>query len=345
MKAIKFYKHVVQSVEKFILKCKQEYKIPGLYVIDSIVRQSRHQFGAEKDVFAPRFARNMQTTFANLYQCSPEDKSKIIRVLNLWQKNNVFAPDVIQPLFDLANPSHPIYQNQSSGHDSAINGMLGTMAQESPAPNLNDDGIGMSDATGPGVGTNVIDPSTIRHLQQLMMMRQKNNEPIASTSANAAGDSVKFNKNLLDYDYGDDEDDDNRGQSPRQSQQQSQSNSTIDNNNISQLLNDPNVLRQLHNLQKLKQMEEKQSKLAEMRMQEEAFEKQLATMLKKLPFANECDLSRQDSSMFNMQSSSMNANQNGPVYMTSSAADQCKCNMLTFVVRRVCFFFPPFSHY
>lgn len=122
MKAIKFYKHVVQSVEKFILKCKQEYKIPGLYVIDSIVRQSRHQFGTEKDVFAPRFARNMQQTFANLFQCSPEDKSKIIRVLNLWQKNNVFAPEVIQPLFDLADPNHPIYQNQGASQDTSVNG-------------------------------------------------------------------------------------------------------------------------------------------------------------------------------------------------------------------------------
>lgn len=121
MKAIKFYKHVVQSVEKFILKCKQEYKIPGLYVIDSIVRQSRHQFGTEKDVFAPRFARNMQSTFANLFGCSPDDKSKIIRVLNLWQKNNVFAPDVIQPLFDLADPTHPIYQTQNI-QDSSSNG-------------------------------------------------------------------------------------------------------------------------------------------------------------------------------------------------------------------------------
>lgn len=43
IKAIKFYKHVVQSVEKFIQKCRPDFKIPGLYVIDSIVRQSRHQ--------------------------------------------------------------------------------------------------------------------------------------------------------------------------------------------------------------------------------------------------------------------------------------------------------------
>lgn len=128
MKAIKFYKHVVQSVEKFILKCKPEYKIPGLYVIDSIVRQSRHQFGPEKDVFAPRFARNIKQTFANLFRCSPEDKSRIIRVLNLWQKNSVFAPEVIQPLFDLADPNNPIYQtlppvNSSMDISTSSNGL------------------------------------------------------------------------------------------------------------------------------------------------------------------------------------------------------------------------------
>lgn len=153
---------------------------------------------------------------------------------------------------------------------------------------------------------NQFDPSTIRQLQQLQqfLIRQTNSEPIASTSSNsvAVQDSVKFNKKLLDYDYGDDEEED-KGNSPRQSQQQS----SIDNNNISQLLNDPNVLRQLQNLQKLKQQEEKQSKLAEMRLQEEAFEKQLATMLKKLPFANECDLSRQESQIYGMQNPNLNA--------------------------------------
>lgn len=134
--------------------------------------------------------------------------------------------------------------------------------------------------------TSQLDSSTIRQLQQLQqfLMRQTNSEPVASTSTNSliVQDSVKFNKKLLDYDY-DDEDDDDKIQSPRLSQQQ-----------LNQLINDPNVLRQLHNLQKLQQQEEKQTKLTELRIQEEAFEKHLATVLKKLPFANECDLSRQD---------------------------------------------------
>lgn len=98
---------------QLMLQCKPEYKVPGLYVIDSIVRQSRHQFGVEKDVFAPRFAKNMQTTFLNLLKCPQEDKSKVIRVLNLWQKNAVFPSEVIQPLFDLADPNHPIHKEQA----------------------------------------------------------------------------------------------------------------------------------------------------------------------------------------------------------------------------------------
>ncbi|KAJ6648579.1 SR-related and CTD-associated factor 8, partial [Pseudolycoriella hygida] len=308
MKAIKFYKHVVQSVEKFILKCKAEYKVPGLYVIDSIVRQSRHQFGAEKDVFAPRFARNMQNTFANLFRCAAEDKSKIIRVLNLWQKNSVFAPEVIQPLFDLADPSHIIYQNQPP-IESSSNGinLNSSMNQESPPPNMDDGHTMSSDTSGPmAIPTaSQLDSSTIRQLQQLqqLLIRQTGSEPIGgSSSSSAPPDSVKFNKKVLDYDYGDDEDDDNdRTTTPR-----NQNNLLTESNSIAQLLNDPNVLRQLQNLQKLKQQEEKQSKLTEMRLQEEAFEKHLATVLKKLPFANECDLSRQpneQNQIFGMQSS------------------------------------------
>ncbi|WAR07345.1 SCAF4-like protein [Mya arenaria] len=108
IKAIKFYKHVVQSVEKFIQKCKPEYKVPGLYVIDSVVRQSRHQFGAHKDVFAPRFTKNIIITFQHLFKCPADERSKIVRVLNLWQKNEVFSSEIIQPLLDLvADPTKP----------------------------------------------------------------------------------------------------------------------------------------------------------------------------------------------------------------------------------------------
>ena len=50
-------------------------------------------------------------------------QSKIIRVLNLWQKNQVFAADVIQPLFDLADPNHPIHKELSSAMTAQNNGL------------------------------------------------------------------------------------------------------------------------------------------------------------------------------------------------------------------------------
>lgn len=144
-----------------------------------------------------------------------------------------------------------------------------------------------------------LDSSTIRQLQQLQqfLLRQTGSDSQnAASSSGAQQDSVKFNKNLLDYDYGDDEEED-KPQTPRPQNVEVcvpyilsvcfeslififYFSFPFQNNNIAQLLSDPNVLRQLQTLQKLKQQEEKQSKLTEMRLKEEAFEKHLATVLK-----------------------------------------------------------------
>lgn len=113
--------------------------------------------------------------------------------------------------------------------------------------------------------------------------------------ANAVSkDQVKFNKKLLDFDYGSDDDDDKNSPSvPLPANAGMPDLSQVPAGNIAQILSDPNVLKQLQNLQKLKQQEEKQTKLSEMMLKEEKFEKHLASVLMKLPFANECDLSRQ----------------------------------------------------
>jgi len=54
-------------------QCRPEYKIPGLYVVDSIIRQSRHQFGPAKDVFGPRFLRNIAVLFQSVLSCPSSD--------------------------------------------------------------------------------------------------------------------------------------------------------------------------------------------------------------------------------------------------------------------------------
>ena len=200
IKGIKFYKHIVQSVEKFIQKCKPEYKIPGLYVIDSIVRQSRHQFGPDKDVFAPRFAKNAQVTFYHLYKCSEEEKSKVIRVLNLWQKNGVFTTEDIQPLFDMAKPNSEIYrqldqQMKTTGKIQVQSTV--TPVKEEPRGRQQESGAVASNGGG-------IDKKAMQELQSIKQLL-KNPPP------------VQFNKKLLDFDYSDEEDEGGRDEAVPQS--------------------------------------------------------------------------------------------------------------------------------
>lgn len=45
-------------------------------MIDSIVRQSRHQHGIEKDVYGLRFAKNILNTLHHVEKCPSDDKVK-----------------------------------------------------------------------------------------------------------------------------------------------------------------------------------------------------------------------------------------------------------------------------
>lgn len=188
MKGVKFYKHIVQSVEKFIGKCRPEYKIPGLYVIDSIVRQSRHQFGVERDVYAARFSRNLQLTFNNLFSgCSADDKPKIVRVLNLWQKNGVFNSQIIQPLLNMANPNSDLTLPTESTLSADSPGNLDTSKQ----------------------GQNSKYPARIYNSSNSNSNSQYVKNSGSSGKHQRSGESgLRFSKNMLDFDYDEDDDDD-----------------------------------------------------------------------------------------------------------------------------------------
>lgn len=197
MKGVKFYKHIVQGVEKFIVKCRPEYKIPGLYVIDSIVRQSRHQFGIERDVYAARFSRNLQITFNSLFSgCSADDKPKIVRVLNLWQKNGVFNSQVIQPLLDMANPNSALTLPTES-----------TLSADSPVNNLNTDSSKKGQTSKypmhhfSGNSNNNSQPYTKRD-------SSSSGKHHRSRESVGGGGGLRFSKNMLDFDYDEDDDDD-----------------------------------------------------------------------------------------------------------------------------------------
>ena len=74
-----YYKHVVMSVEKLIQKCKPEFKLSGVYVIDAIVRQSRHQ-NKDKDTYAGRFETNIHVTAQHLFKSSRSDQVQLSRI-------------------------------------------------------------------------------------------------------------------------------------------------------------------------------------------------------------------------------------------------------------------------
>lgn len=71
-------------------------------------------------------------TLNNTKLCLCLFQSKVIRVLNLWQKNAVFDSEVIQPLFDLADPNHPVHKDQAAL--APTNGI--TAAKPVPAVNV-----------------------------------------------------------------------------------------------------------------------------------------------------------------------------------------------------------------
>ena len=107
VRAIKYYKHVVKLVEDFILKSTASFKVPGLYVVDAILRHSR-LCNRDGDPYGPRFLRNIDALFAALSHCNPEDKPVISRILQLWRKENVYSEDLISILQDLVyEPTRP----------------------------------------------------------------------------------------------------------------------------------------------------------------------------------------------------------------------------------------------
>lgn len=97
MRAAKFYKHVVQLVEQFIMRCPVETKVPGLYVVDAIVRESKIN-NHERDLYGPRFMRNITSIFSSLAESSPEERPMITCVLDLWRKANIFPIELINIL-------------------------------------------------------------------------------------------------------------------------------------------------------------------------------------------------------------------------------------------------------
>jgi len=144
----------------------------------------------------------------------------VIRVLNLWQKNAVFPPEVIQPLFDMADCNHPKYKevaiaihskgssNQSAGQTkssstSAANTShdAGTNGSSIPPGPASSSGLGFEDGSNdasqslvmgnlPNLSSTEMSLATrLQHLQHLFGQEPPPSGPSAGPSSSIPASS------------------------------------------------------------------------------------------------------------------------------------------------------------
>jgi len=95
LKNLKHYKKIVHYIERFINKVNAEYRLSGLYLVDSICKAAQNKLG-DKDVFTPQFAKRIEETLNDAFECPPKDRDALRRVINIWIQNKIFPDEVLQ---------------------------------------------------------------------------------------------------------------------------------------------------------------------------------------------------------------------------------------------------------
>lgn len=92
--------HFVHRLEGLARECAPAYKLPTLYIIDSIVRHSRRHY--DTDVFSNDFEVSLNSIFHHIFTtCPKEDRHRVIKMLEFWRRKKVFREEVLAPLFQM----------------------------------------------------------------------------------------------------------------------------------------------------------------------------------------------------------------------------------------------------
>ncbi|KAI9595678.1 hypothetical protein BDF19DRAFT_441239 [Syncephalis fuscata] len=144
------YKAIVYSVERFIRKCPREYRLSGLYLIDSICRQglsvarkleaaqkiSRQELGFTKE-YAQRFARDLSNMVHLVIDSGELAKEKGKKLIDIWEKFETFDSVTLEKIRheyfsdNVESTSNPPSINQQQ-QPVDVNQILQSALQQNP---------------------------------------------------------------------------------------------------------------------------------------------------------------------------------------------------------------------
>eukprot|EP00474_Spongospora_subterranea_P009856 CRZ10314.1 hypothetical protein [Spongospora subterranea] len=102
VRSAKFYKFIVHAIERHIRHGDRRSRLQGCCIIDAILRKSKEQFG-DKNPFPERFTKNLGTTLDAILDCDESDKTKIYRIVRIWEVSRLLPADGLEILRDKLN--------------------------------------------------------------------------------------------------------------------------------------------------------------------------------------------------------------------------------------------------
>ncbi|KAJ3364148.1 hypothetical protein GGF32_002528 [Allomyces javanicus] len=123
---------VAYLVARFVRKCPPEFKLSGLYLVDSICRASLAQF-KDKDLYVRQFLGLLPGLTPEIAKGPDKDRERVKKLLDVWRANKVFPPEFLDKAnakwvlrvpssaSALASPAmhHASSPHVSNGHASA----------------------------------------------------------------------------------------------------------------------------------------------------------------------------------------------------------------------------------
>ncbi|KNE70678.1 hypothetical protein, variant [Allomyces macrogynus ATCC 38327] len=148
---------VAYLVARFVRKCPPEFKLSGLYLVDSICRASLAQF-KDKDLYVRQFLGLLPGLTPEIAKGPDKDRERVKKLLDVWRANKVFPSEFLDKAHTnaLASPAvhHASSPHVDNGHASATPAPVSVSV---PVPGTAPPAVAVSGPPAPPL----IDPSAL----------------------------------------------------------------------------------------------------------------------------------------------------------------------------------------